>query len=72
LFSDERKIPARLPDLQKGRLGLGQEEKMRYNNQNEISNGEILYYTIDYSADKLFLIYACHLILLTLLNVSDV
>lgn len=24
LFSDERKIPARLPDLQKGRLGLGQ------------------------------------------------
>jgi hypothetical protein len=31
LFSDERKIPARLPNLQKGRLGL--EQEMRYNNQ---------------------------------------
>jgi hypothetical protein len=25
-FSDEKKIPARLPDLRKGRLGLGQEQ----------------------------------------------
>lgn len=72
LFSDERKIPARLPDLQKGRLGLGQEEGMWYNNQIEILKGEILYYTTDYSADKLFVIYACHLILLAFLNVNDV
>jgi hypothetical protein len=29
LFSDERKIPARLPNLQKGRLGLEQEEMIQ-------------------------------------------
>jgi hypothetical protein len=45
---------------------------VRHNNQNEISKGEILYYTTDYLADKLFVIYACHLILLIYLNVSDV
>jgi hypothetical protein len=65
LFSEERKIPVRSPDLQKGRLGLGQEEEMRYNNQNGILTGAILYYITDYPADKLFLIYACHLTLIT-------